>query len=59
MFNLKWGEIARRVFFEIKEGLLGDVSCENFTIALDIFCVPRVAIVEPTIVEPKKIYETF
>lgn len=54
MFNLKWGEIAKRVFFEIKEGLLGDVNCENFTIALDIFCVPRVAIVEP-----QKIYETF
>ncbi|WP_176695616.1 hypothetical protein, partial [Candidatus Ichthyocystis sparus] len=43
IFDLKWNEVADKVFSELEDGLLGDVSCGDFINVLDVVGVPVVA----------------
>ncbi|WP_176696365.1 hypothetical protein, partial [Candidatus Ichthyocystis sparus] len=43
IFDLEWNEVADKVFAELEDGSLGDVSCGNFINVLDVVGVPVVA----------------
>ncbi|WP_092415162.1 hypothetical protein [Candidatus Ichthyocystis sparus] len=43
VFDLKWNEVADKVFSELEGGLLGNVSCGDFINVLDVVGVPVVA----------------
>ncbi|WP_092481279.1 MULTISPECIES: hypothetical protein [Candidatus Ichthyocystis] len=43
VFNLEWDRVAGLVFSELEDGLLSDVSCEDFIDVLDTVGIPVVA----------------
>ncbi|WP_176695587.1 hypothetical protein, partial [Candidatus Ichthyocystis sparus] len=43
IFDLEWNEVADKVFAELEDGSLGDVSCGDFINVLDVVGVPVVA----------------
>ncbi|WP_092460631.1 hypothetical protein [Candidatus Ichthyocystis sparus] len=43
IFNLEWDRVADKVFAELEDRSLGDVSCEDFINVLDIAGIPIVA----------------